>query len=200
MRSVISQNLLILSSLLFHAVGFVLICAQKIFFSWLLCYVSFWVELSVTYCKNRKVIFDQAALSLDDHVPGTKITFEKALLAVHKSYLKPVTAVMKKVDIRGMAHITGGGLYDNVPRVLPDGLDAVINTENWKPQAIFSFIQEAGNINPEEMFRVFNMGIGYVLIVSLKDVESTLQILKREKQPAKIIGEIKQGTGKTVLL
>ncbi|OUX37453.1 MAG: phosphoribosylformylglycinamidine cyclo-ligase [Kiritimatiellaceae bacterium TMED266] len=152
------------------------------------------------YSLARKVIFDQAALSLDDHVPGTKITFEKALLAVHKSYLKPVTAVMKKVDIRGMAHITGGGLYDNVPRVLPDGLDAVINTENWKPQAIFSFIQEAGNINPEEMFRVFNMGIGYVLIVSLKDVESTLQILKREKQPAKIIGEIKQGTGKTVLL
>ena len=152
------------------------------------------------YSLARKVIFDQASLSLDDYVPGTKITFEKALLAIHKSYLKPVTAVMKKVDIRGMAHITGGGLYDNVPRVLPDGLDAVINTENWKPQAIFNFIQEAGNINPEEMYRVFNMGIGYILIVSPKDAESTLQILKREKQPAKLIGEIKQGTGKTVLL
>ena len=151
------------------------------------------------YSLARKVIFDQAGLTLQDYVPGTKTTIEKALLAIHKSYLNPVTAVMKKIDIRGMAHITGGGLYDNIPRVLPEGLDAVIHTASWKPQPIFSFIHEAGKIDYDEMFRVFNMGIGFILIVSPKDVESTLACLKREKQPAKIIGEIKQGSGKTVL-
>ena len=92
------------------------------------------------YSLARKVIFEKAGKKLSDLVPGTKTTFEKALLAIHKSYLNPVLAVMKKVDIHGMAHITGGGLYDNVPRVLPDNVDAVFDRSTWKTPAIFEFI------------------------------------------------------------
>ena len=107
---------------------------------------------------------------------------------------------MKKVNVHGMAHITGGGLYDNIPRILPKTVDAVIDTSSWKPPAIFSFMQEAGNVSKDEMYRVFNMGIGYMLIVSKKDVDTTLKILAKKKQPAKVIGQINSGKGTTVLV
>ncbi len=152
------------------------------------------------YSLARKVIFEKAGKKLSDLVPGTKTTFEKALLAIHKSYLNPVLAVMKKVDIHGMAHITGGGLYDNVPRVLPDNVDAVFDRSTWKTPAIFEFIEETGKVDHEEMYRVFNMGIGYVLMVGKKDVEQTLKILKANKQHAIIVGEVVPGTGKSVLV
>ena len=152
------------------------------------------------YSLARKVIFETAKKKLSDLVPGTKTTFEKALLAIHKSYLHPVSAVMKKVNIHGMAHITGGGLYDNVPRVLPENVDAVFDRATWKTPAIFEFIEEAGKVDHEEMYRVFNMGIGYVLMVGKKDVEQTLKILKANKQRAVIVGEIVPGSGKSVLV
>ena len=152
------------------------------------------------YSLARKVIFETAGKQLSDLVPGTKTTFEKALLAIHKSYLHPVSAVMKKINIHGMAHITGGGLYDNVPRVLPENVDAVFDRSTWKTPAIFQFIEEAGEVDHEEMYRVFNMGIGYVLMVGKKDVEQTLKILKANKQRALIIGEVVAGSGKSVLI
>ncbi len=152
------------------------------------------------YSLARKVIFEKAGKKLSDLVPGTKTTFEKALLAIHKSYLNPVSAVMKKVDIHGMAHITGGGLYDNVPRVLPDNVDAVFDRATWKIPPIFKFIEEAGQVDHEEMFRVFNMGIGYVMMIGKKDVEQTLKILKANKQRAIIVGEVVAGSGKSVLI
>jgi len=152
------------------------------------------------YSLARKVIFETAGKKLSDLVPGTKTTFEKALLAIHKSYLHPVKAVMKKVDIHGMAHITGGGLYDNVPRVLPDNVDARFDRSTWKTPPIYTFIEEQGKVDHEEMYRVFNMGIGYVLMVGKKDVEKTLRILKANKQRAIIVGEIVSGSGKSVLV
>ena len=152
------------------------------------------------YSLARHIIFKKAGMKLSDIVPGTNTTFEKALLAIHKSYLHPVSAIMKKVSIHGMAHITGGGLYDNIPRILPETIDAFIDTSSWKPPAIYSFMQEAGNVSRDEMFRVFNMGIGYMLIVSQKDVDTTLKILKKEKQPAKIIGQVNLGNRTTVLV
>ncbi|MCK4564149.1 MAG: phosphoribosylformylglycinamidine cyclo-ligase [Verrucomicrobia bacterium] len=152
------------------------------------------------YSLARKVIFETAGKKLSDLVPGTKTSFEKALLAIHKSYLNPVLALMKKVDVHGMAHITGGGLYDNVPRVLPGNVDAVFDRSTWKTPAIFEFIEEAGKVDHEEMYRVFNMGIGYVIMVAKKDVEQTLKILKAEKQRAVIVGEVVAGSGKSVLV
>ena len=152
------------------------------------------------YSLARKVIFEKAKKKLSDLVPGTKLTFEKVLLAIHKSYLNPVSAVMKKVDIHGMAHITGGGLYDNVPRVLPENVDAVFDRNTWKTPAIYEFIEEQGKVDHEEMYRVFNMGIGYVLMVGKKDVDKTLKILKANKQRAIIVGEVVAGSGKSVLV
>ncbi len=152
------------------------------------------------YSLARKVIFEKAKKKLSDLVPGTKTTFEKALLAIHKSYLHPVMKLMKKVDVHGMAHITGGGLYDNVPRVLPENVDAVFDRSTWKTPAIFEFIEEAGKVDHEEMYRVFNMGIGYVIMVAKKDAEKTLKILKANKQRAIIVGEVVPGTGKSVLV
>jgi phosphoribosylformylglycinamidine cyclo-ligase len=152
------------------------------------------------YSLARKVIFEKAKKKLSDLVPGTKLTFEKVLLAIHKSYLNPVSAVMKKVDIHGMAHITGGGLYDNVPRVLPENVNAVFDRNTWKTPAIYEFIEEQGKVDHEEMYRVFNMGIGYVLMVGKKDVDKTIKILKANKQRAIIVGEVMAGSGKSVLI
>lgn len=152
------------------------------------------------YSLARKVIFEKAGKKLSDLVPGTRTSFEKALLAIHKSYLKPVSAVMDKVDIHGMAHITGGGLYDNVPRVLPANVDAQFDRSTWSVPPIFRFIEEAGQVDHEEMYRVFNMGIGYVLMIGAKDAEETLMILKANRQRASVIGEVVAGSGKSVLL
>lgn len=152
------------------------------------------------YSLARKVIFQKAKKKLSDLVPGTKTTFEKALLAVHKSYLNPVVALMKKVKIHGMAHITGGGLVDNVPRILPDNVDAVFDRSTWKTPAIYQFIEEAGKVDHEEMYRVFNMGIGYVIFVRAKDADATMELLKKEKARPKIIGRVEAGTGQSRLI
>lgn len=152
------------------------------------------------YSLARKVIFEKAGKKLEDLVPGTETTFQDALLAIHKSYLNEVMAVLEKVDIHGMAHITGGGLYDNVPRVLPDNVDAQFDRATWKTPEIYTFIEEQGNVDHEEMYRVFNMGIGYVLMVAKEDVESTMEILKSKNQDSIIIGEIIAGSGKSVLI
>ena len=152
------------------------------------------------YSLARDIIFKKSKMKLSDNIPGTKVSFEKALLSIHKSYLYPITALMKKININGMAHITGGGLYDNIPRVLPNNVDAIIRRECWKPQNIFSFMQSASKISTAEMFRVFNMGIGFVVIISKKDIDIALKTLKLAKQPAKLIGEIKEGEGKTIIV
>lgn len=152
------------------------------------------------YSLARKVIFETAGKKLDDLVPGTDVTFQDALLAIHSSFLHPVLAVLEKVDVHGMAHITGGGLYDNVPRVLPKNVDAQFDRSTWEVPAIYNFIEEQGGVDHEEMFRVFNMGIGFVLMVSKEDVDSTLEILKANEQEAIIVGEVVAGSGQSVLI
>ncbi len=151
------------------------------------------------YALARKVIFEIAGKKPGDLVPGTKATFEQVLLAIHRSYLHPVSSVMKKIDVHGMAHITGGGLCDNVPRVLPTHLDARFECSAWKPPPIFTFIKKAGGVDREEMYRVFNMGIGFVLIVAARDAGRTLKRLKSANQQAKVIGHVVSGSGKTIL-
>lgn len=152
------------------------------------------------YSLARKIIFEKSGRKLFDFVPNTKITFERALLAIHKSYLYPVLNVLEQVNIKGMAHITGGGLYDNIPRILPDNLNASVNQSLWNIPEIFNFIESAGKIDKDEMFRVFNMGIGFVLVISEKDKEKTLSILKKSKQNAKVIGTITKGDKKVKIV
>ncbi len=151
------------------------------------------------YSLARKVIFEKAGKTLKDIVPGSDVNFEDALLAVHKSYLNPVMALMEKVQVQGMAHITGGGLYDNVPRVLPKNVDAVFNRDAWTVPAIFQFIYEAGDIDRDEMYRVFNMGIGMVLFIREADKDAALELLKAQGENPIVIGEVKAGSGKSIL-
>ena len=98
-----------------------------------------------------------------------------------------------------MAHITGGGLVDNVPRMLPKGVDAVFDCRSWEVPPIFKFFQEVGKVDPAEMYRVFNMGIGYVLCVRPKDLAKTMAALARAKAAPIVVGQIAKGTGKTRL-
>ena len=148
------------------------------------------------YSLARKVIFDHCQMSWKDKVPGTDKTFGDALLAVHKSFLKPVSALLaNKVNITGMAHITGGGFQDNIPRVLPNVVNAEIDRASWEVPTIFKFIQNQGRVDRDEMYRVFNMGIGYVLIVPKRDLMRTEKILRANRQPYSIIGVTRKGTG-----
>lgn len=145
------------------------------------------------YSLARKVVFDEARLKIGDTYPGTRRSVGDVLLAVHKSYLKPVSRVMAGVTVRGMAHITGGGLTDNIPRILPPGTMAVIDRSAWRVPPVFRFIRERGRISDDEMYRVFNMGIGFVLMVREKDTERTLAILRRAKTQARPVGYIAEG-------
>lgn len=147
----------------------------------------------------RRVIFDMCLLSPGDMLPGTGQRIGEALLAVHRSFLKPVMKLMDRgVKIHGMAHITGGGFVDNIPRVLPKSVDAAIDRTLWPVPTIFNFIERQGKVDHDEMYRVFNMGIGYVVIMSKKDAELADKVLKAIHQPYYMIGSIKRGSGKVV--
>ncbi|MBM4142048.1 MAG: phosphoribosylformylglycinamidine cyclo-ligase [Lentisphaerae bacterium] len=151
------------------------------------------------YSLARAILFDKLGLGVSDPFPGTKMTVADVLLAVHRSYLRPVTAVMNKVRVRGMAHITGGGLIDNVPRVLPHNVDAVFDRAAWKTPHLFQFLQREGGVDRDEMYRVFNMGIGYVLVVGEADAEEALAILRNARCGAKVVGYIRRGRQRSLL-
>lgn len=118
----------------------------------------------------------------------------KELLRVHKNY-QPLLAKAPNGMIKGLAHITGGGLIDNLPRVLPHNCDAVIETKSWRVPRIFQVLQQNGKADRKEMFQVFNMGIGMVAIVSARAAKRAMSILR-----AKRIGRIERGAGKTRLI
>jgi phosphoribosylformylglycinamidine cyclo-ligase len=146
------------------------------------------------YSLARKILFGKLKLKLSSRIPGLRGTVGEELLRVHKNYQPVLTKVPRRM-IRGLAHITGGGLIDNIPRVLPKNCDAVIDTRRWRVPEIFRFIGEEGNIDRKEMYQVFNMGIGMVAIVAERDAKRTMSILH-----AKRIGRIERGSGKTRLL
>jgi phosphoribosylformylglycinamidine cyclo-ligase len=151
------------------------------------------------YSLARRVVFEQAGLSVNDPWPGMKRSVADVLLAVHRSYLRPVQAVMRKVRVHGMAHITGGGLVDNVPRILPDGTAAVVDPGAWRVPALFQFLGRHGDVADAEMYRVFNMGIGYVLVVRSRDAATTLTTLRKARCPGIPIGAIRKGNRGLVL-
>lgn len=144
----------------------------------------------------RRVIFDMCQYSWKDKLPGTDMTFGDALLAVHRSFLKPVMAILKsKAKINGMAHITGGGFPDNLPRVLPKCVNAEIDRASWEVPTIFKFIERQGKVDRDEMYRVFNMGIGFVLIIPKSDIKKATNVLRAAHQPYNIIGVMRKGKG-----
>lgn len=118
----------------------------------------------------------------------------EVLLTPTTIYVKPVLALLKEVKVNGIAHITGGGFYENIPRILPEGLTAVIDTSSWEIPAIFRFLEKNGDIPADEMFNVFNMGVGMVLAVSENEVESALESLRKQGQKPWILGKVEKST------
>jgi phosphoribosylformylglycinamidine cyclo-ligase len=117
----------------------------------------------------RNIVFESAGLDVDDEVPELGATVADELLRVHRSYLAPVAEMMKTVTVKGLAHITGGGVVENLPRVLPSGCAAVIRRGTWPEPSIFAYLAAAGQVPDAEMFRVFNMGLGMLAVVSQED-------------------------------
>lgn len=138
----------------------------------------------------RKVIFDIMALGIHDKLPGFESTVADELLTPTRIYVKTILNLLRDFPISGIAHITGGGLLENVPRVLPAGCKAIIRKNSWKIPPIFTMIQHHGNIDESELFRTFNCGIGMVLIVPEKESEEILIRLSGLNETAYVIGEI----------
>jgi phosphoribosylformylglycinamidine cyclo-ligase len=145
------------------------------------------------YSLARNILFQKMRLKQSSRLPGTATTVGAELLRVHKNY-QPLLAKVPVGVIKGLAHITGGGLIDNLPRILPPKCDAVIETKSWRVPSIFQFLQKNGNVDPKEMYQVFNMGIGMVAIVAERDARNAISILR-----AKRIGRIEPGSGKVQL-
>ena len=145
------------------------------------------------YSLARKILFEKMRLKPSSRLSGSTITIGDELLRVHKNY-QPLLAKVPAGIINGLAHITGGGLIDNVPRILPSDCDAIIETKSWRVPSIFQVLQRNGSVDAEEMYQVFNMGIGMVAIVAERNASSTMSILR-----AKRIGRIERGKGRTIL-
>ena len=123
----------------------------------------------------------------------------EALLVPTKIYVKPVLALMEKVNVKGVSHITGGGFYENIPRSIPEGMCAVIEKSAVKVLEIFKLIEETGNIPERDMFNTFNMGVGMSVVVAKEDADKALEILAANGENAYIIGEIKKADERIVL-
>ncbi|PRQ49063.1 putative phosphoribosylformylglycinamidine cyclo-ligase [Rosa chinensis] len=136
-------------------------------------------------------VLAHSGLSLKDQLPGNSVTLGEALMAPTVIYVKQVLDIIRKGGVKGVAHITGGGFTDNIPRVFPKGLGAVIYEDSWEVPAVFKWIQEAGRVEDAEMRRTFNMGIGMVLVVSK---EASHRILE-DGNGAYCIGEVITGEG-----
>jgi phosphoribosylformylglycinamidine cyclo-ligase len=146
------------------------------------------------YSLARRILFEKLGLRTGDPAPWAKRQrVGEALLAPHLSYLAPLAPLLRHPALRAMAHVTGGGLTDNVPRVLPAGTHAEIRVGSWEVPEIFHFLQEQGDVETEEMFRVFNMGIGMVLVVDPAGLREVLQELRRSGQRAWTIGTVQAG-------
>jgi phosphoribosylformylglycinamidine cyclo-ligase len=142
------------------------------------------------YSLARKVIFERLGLSIDSTIPGTELTVADELLKPTRIYAKSVLNLLRDFTINGIAHITGGGLLENIPRVLPNGCKAIVNKGSWDVPEIFNIIMQAGNIEENEMFRTLNCGVGMVLVVPEAQTEDIMIRLSGLHESAFVIGEI----------
>jgi phosphoribosylformylglycinamidine cyclo-ligase len=150
------------------------------------------------YSLVRKVVFDHAGLKVDQVVPELGRTVGEELLEPTRIYVRAVKRILehypvKKRVVRGLAHITGGGLVDNVPRILPPGTRVRIQRGSWPVLPVFTWLQRLGGIEQAEMDRVFNQGIGFVMIVGRFFAESIQRQLAEDRVPAYVIGEVREG-------
>ncbi len=148
------------------------------------------------YSLARKICFEVAGLDVNDPMPGVGRTVAEALMEPHISYAKLMQLVMCMVEVRGMAHITGGGITDNLPRILPEGLAAAIDLNTWTVPPLFRFLQEQGNVAESEMLRTFNMGQGFLFIIPETQAKRLQETMELAGQSYTFIGRITAGDGK----
>jgi phosphoribosylformylglycinamidine cyclo-ligase len=146
------------------------------------------------YSLARRIVFDTMGLGVDSQVPELGCTVGEALLAPHRSYLSMVQPLLGGRRIKGMAHITGGGITDNLPRALPAGTAALVRTDAWTVPPVFRWLQASGRVPAAEMLRTFNMGVGLILIAGPEQAEQLLaELSARGGRDARVIGEIVAG-------
>lgn len=145
------------------------------------------------YSLVRKII-DHAQPNLDAELTPSQ-TLREAILAPTRLYVKPILAALKQFTIKGMAHITGGGITENVPRILPDNTVANINTDSWSLPKLFQWLQQAGQVQMQEMYRTFNCGIGMVIIVDAKEATTIQQFLQQQGETVYQIGTVQARQG-----
>ena len=151
------------------------------------------------YSLARKLFLEVAGQTPDTHVAELGTTVGKALLAPHVSYLRPLEALLDKGIVKGLAHITGGGLTDNVPRILPEGTAVQISKGSWPVLPIFELMQKIGNVSEAEMYRTFNMGVGMVIVCSPDDKEEICGHLKSINEAWYEIGRVTSGNREVVI-
>jgi phosphoribosylformylglycinamidine cyclo-ligase len=142
------------------------------------------------YSLVRRIVFDRLNLAPDHIIPECGRTAAEELLAPTRIYVEPVLKTLRQHRIAGMAHITGGGFWDNIPRILPKACQAVVHKGSWVIPPIFGFLQTNGNISEEEMYHVFNNGIGFIMVVEPGTTQEVIQLLNAMGQKATRIGEI----------
>ena len=151
------------------------------------------------YSLVRKIFFDKAKLDADKYIPELKSTLGEALLKPTRIYTNPLYDLIENFNLKGISHITGSGFYENIPRMLPEGLNAVINTKDIERPYIFDLIQEYGDIDTDEMYSTFNMGIGIVFVVGKDEIDDVLSFLNEKGEKGVLLGEIKSGEERVIL-
>ncbi|MHC1724698.1 MAG: phosphoribosylformylglycinamidine cyclo-ligase [Syntrophobacteraceae bacterium] len=154
------------------------------------------------YSLARRIIFDKLGLKPESFVPELNRTVGEELLEPTRIYVEPVLNLLRKYPVHGMAHITGGGFYDNIERILPKACQAVIREGSWSPTPIFQFLREKGAVSGEEMNHVFNNGIGFIVVVEAGDADDIAAFLRAMNIGVNIIGDIvpREQGGKAVRL
>ncbi len=146
------------------------------------------------YSLARKIVFDHLGLTVDSHVGAIGRTVGDALLEPHRSYLPYIRPLLDSTRIKAMAHITGGGITENLPRVLPHGTAAVIERSSWEVPPLFRWLQESGAVPDDDMLRTFNMGIGLIAIAARDQAESLIgELAARGGRDARVIGKVVAG-------
>jgi phosphoribosylformylglycinamidine cyclo-ligase len=151
------------------------------------------------YSLARKLFFDVAGFQVDTRVDELGQTVGEALLAPHASYLAPLDGLLDRGLVKGLAHITGGGLTENVPRILPEGTGVRVERGTWPVLPVFELMRKLGNVADAEMFRTFNMGVGMVVITAAADAETIKAHLKERGEAVYEIGRVTEGNREVVI-
>jgi phosphoribosylformylglycinamidine cyclo-ligase len=150
------------------------------------------------YSLVRRLVFKQEKLSVDSYVEEFGRTVAEELLTPHRNYLPVVKDLVIEESLVAIAHITGGGITENLVRVLPDSLDAQVQRSSWEILPVFHFVQRRGRVATDEMYRTFNMGIGMILVVHEDRTDAVRSYLDKREERYSLIGEVTKGSGKVV--